>query len=244
MRFTGEFRVPGQPRAVLERFAEVERMVKCMPGASIDGRDDDGNYLGGMLVAFGPKKIKFKGKVTASVDLEALTGKLHVRGAADMRAGARAEVNVAYTVQADTTAATPTSLVALTSEAELGGVLADFGSTGGIAVTQALMEVFAQRCAEEFSRDAATDAPACAPASTEARTTEEHSNANAAATSESQTDRPSNLSETTKDVSTSSTAPVKAKPSQPNEALSAKKLLWLIFQAKFKRFKKWLGLRG
>ena len=154
MRFEGEFRVPGQPRAVLERFAEVERMVKCMPGASIDGRDDDGNYLGGMLVAFGPKKIKFKGKVTASVDLESLTGKLHVRGAADMRAGARAEVNVVYTVRDDSAAAAPTSIVALTSEAELGGVLADFGSTGGIAVTQALMDVFAQRCAEEFSREA------------------------------------------------------------------------------------------
>ena len=154
MRFEGEFRVPGQPRAVLERFAEVERMVKCMPGASIDGRDDDGHYLGGMLVAFGPKKIKFKGKVTASVDLESLSGKLHVRGAADMRAGARAEVNVVYTVRDDASAATPTSIVALTSEAELGGVLADFGSTGGIAVTQALMDVFAQRCAEEFSREA------------------------------------------------------------------------------------------
>ena len=143
---------------MLERFAEVERMVKCMPGASIDGRDDDGNYLGGMLVAFGPKKIKFKGKVTASVDLESLTGKLHVRGAADMRAGARAEVNVVYTVRDDTSATTPTSIVALTSEAELGGVLADFGSTGGIAVTQALMDVFAQRCAEEFSREVSTTA--------------------------------------------------------------------------------------
>ena len=158
MRFEGEFRVPGQPRAVLERFAEVERMVKCMPGASIDGRDDDGNYFGGMLVAFGPKKIKFKGKVTASVDLESLTGKLHVRGAADMRAGARAEVNVVYTVRDDTSAAAPTSIVALASEAELGGVLADFGSTGGIAVTQALMDVFAQRCAEEFSREVSTTA--------------------------------------------------------------------------------------
>ena len=154
MRFEGEFRVPGQPRAVLERFAEVERMVKCMPGASIDGRDDDGNYLGGMLVAFGPKKIKFKGKVTASVDLESLTGKLYVRGAADMRAGARAEVNVVYTVRDDASTSAPTSIVALTSEAELGGVLADFGSTGGIAVTQALMDVFAQRCAEEFSKEA------------------------------------------------------------------------------------------
>lgn len=211
MRFEGEFRVPGQPRAVLERFAEVERMVKCMPGASIDGRDDDGNYLGGMLVAFGPKKIKFKGKVTASVDLESLTGKLHVRGAADMRAGARAEVNVVYTVRDDTSATTPTSIVALTSEAELGGVLADFGSTGGIAVTQALMDVFAQRCAEEFSREVST-------------TAEETSTSTTAS-------------------SAASSAP-NATPEPVNEALSANALLWSIIQAKFKQFKKWVGLRS
>ena len=213
MRFEGEFRVPGQPRVVLERFADVERMVKCMPGASIDG-----NYLGGMLVAFGPKKIKFKGKVTASVDLEALAGKLHVRGAADMRAGARAEVNVVYTVRDDASAAVPTSVVALTSEAELGGVLADFGSTGGIAVTQALMEVFAQRCAEEFSREAAAASPgseAIASASSPAPTPIEAS------------------------------APIPEKRAAAvNEALSANTVAWLVLKAKFKQLKKWLGLGG
>jgi len=227
MRFEGEFRVPGQPRAVLERFAEVERMVKCMPGASIDGRDDEGHYLGGMLVAFGPKKIKFKGKVTASVDLESLTGKLHVRGAADMRAGARAEVNVVYTVRDDTSASAPTSIVALTSEAELGGVLADFGSTGGIAVTQALMDVFAQRCAEEFSKVASvpTSEDAPQPGSTAA---------------------PSESAASAKTAGPGSAATVTSSPApeQTNEALSANALLWSIIQTKFKQFKKWLGLRS
>ena len=227
MRFEGEFRVPGQPRAVLERFAEVERMVKCMPGASIDGRDDDGNYLGGMLVAFGPKKIKFKGKVTASVDLESLTGKLHVRGAADMRAGARAEVNVVYTVRDDASASAPTSIVALTSEAELGGVLADFGSTGGIAVTQALMDVFAQRCAEEFSKETSVPTSEGDPKpSTTAATSESATSAKTACT-----------------ANTATAAPNPA-PEQANEALSANALLWSIIQTKFKQFKKWLGLRS
>ena len=220
MRFEGEFRVPGQPRAVLERFAEVERMVKCMPGASIDGRDDDGNYQGGMLVAFGPKKIKFKGKVTASVDLESLAGTLYVRGAADMRAGARAEVKVVYTVRDDTTATTPTSIVALTSDAELGGVLADFGSTGGIAVTQALMDVFAQRCAQEFSREAEsvivqTPAQADTRGVAVSSTGNANDKARAAATS--------------------------AASEPPNEALSANTILWSVLKIKFKKFKKWLG---
>ena len=227
MRFEGEFRVPGQPRAVLERFAEVERMVKCMPGASIDGRDDEGHYLGGMLVAFGPKKIKFKGKVTASVDLESLTGKLHVRGAADMRAGARAEVNVVYTVRDDASASTPTSIVALTSEAELGGVLADFGSTGGIAVTQALMDVFAQRCAEEFSKEASVPTSGGNPEPSTTATGSE-----------------SAASEKTAGSGSTASAGSSPAPEQINEALSANALLWSIIQTKFKQFKKWLGLRS
>jgi hypothetical protein len=227
MRFEGEFRVPGQPRAVLERFAEVERMVRCMPGASIDGRDDEGHYLGGMLVAFGPKKIKFKGKVTASVDLESLTGKLHVRGAADMRAGARAEVNVVYTVRDDASASTPTSIVALTSEAELGGVLADFGSTGGIAVTQALMDVFAQRCAEEFSKEASVPTSEGDPQTgTTAPASDSATNANTAG------------------QSSAASAASSPAPEQANEALSANALLWSIIRTKFKQFKKWLGLRS
>ena len=220
MRFEGEFRVPGQPRAVLERFAEVERMVKCMPGASIDGRDDDGNYQGGMLVAFGPKKIKFKGKVTASVDLESLAGTLYVRGAADMRAGARAEVKVVYTVRDDTTATTPTSIVALTSDAELGGVLADFGSTGGIAVTQALMDVFAQRCAQEFSREAES-VTVQTPAQTDTMGVAVSSTRNA--------------------NDTTPTAATSASSEPPNEALSANTILWSVLKTKFKKFKKWLG---
>ena len=227
MRFEGEFRVPGQPRAVLERFAEVERMVKCMPGASIDGRDDDGNYLGGMLVAFGPKKIKFKGKVTASVDFDSLTGKLHVRGAADMRAGARAEVNVVYTVRDDASASKPTSIVALTSDAELGGVLADFGSTGGIAVTQALMDVFAQRCAEEFSKESSVPTSGGDPQpSTAAPPSESATSAN------------------TTGQGSAATAAARPAPEPTNEALSANTLLWSIIRTKFKQFKKWLGLRS
>ena len=58
MRFEGEFSVPGKPAVVIQRFADVERMARCMPGAVIEGRDEEGNYTGGMLVAFGPKKIK------------------------------------------------------------------------------------------------------------------------------------------------------------------------------------------
>lgn len=154
MHFEGEFRVPGRPDAVLRQFADVERMVNCMPGASIEGRDEAGNFLAAMLVAFGPKKIRFRGKVSGAVDVEARSGRLHVRGGAERQSSARIEVQVQYTVREDAAAAGSWSIVSLRSDAKLGGVLADFGRTGGIAVTNALMETFAERVAGEFGRDA------------------------------------------------------------------------------------------
>jgi carbon monoxide dehydrogenase subunit G len=162
MHFEGEFRVPGTPDDVIRRFADVERMTRCMPGAVIDGRDEQGNYLGGMLVAFGPKKIKFKGRVAVDTDMAAHTGSLHGRGAADMRA-ARIGVRINYALRDDPS--TPGStLVKLTSDAELGGVLADFARTGGVPFANALMQDFSKRVAEEFATETASrEAPSSEP---------------------------------------------------------------------------------
>lgn len=129
-----------------------------MPGAIIEGRDEEGNYLGGMLVSFGPKKIKFKGRVSVATDFDGLTGSLRGRGAADMRA-ARIEVRITYALRDDPESEGST-VVKLTSDAELGGVLADFARTGGIPFANALMQDFSKRVAEEFATE--TPAPAAA----------------------------------------------------------------------------------
>jgi uncharacterized protein len=161
MHFEGEFSVPGRPDDVIRKFADVERMARCMPGAAIEGRDDDGNYLGGMLVAFGPKKIKFRGRVAVETDFTAHTGSLHGRGAADMRA-ARIGVRIGYALR-DDPAKPGATLVKLTSDAELGGVLADFARTGGVPFANALMQDFSRRVAEEFATEAPSQATATEP---------------------------------------------------------------------------------
>lgn len=161
MHFEGEFSVPGKPADVIRRFADVERMARCMPGAVIEGRDEEGNYTGGMLVAFGPKKIKFKGRVAVETDPAALTGSLRGRGAADMRA-ARIEVRIRYELRDDAEKPGAT-LVKLISDAELGGVLADFARTGGVPFANALMLDFSKRVADEFSSEASRQPPAGEP---------------------------------------------------------------------------------
>jgi uncharacterized protein len=153
MHFEGEFRVPGNAEEVMHRFADVPRMASCMPGAVLEPQTEDGAWPGAMVVAFGPKKINFRGRVTCEFDFAAMTGSLHGRGTADMRS-ARIGVKVAFALQNDPTATTPTTVVAVKSDAELGGVLADFARTGGVAVANVIMQDFARRAAEEFSHDA------------------------------------------------------------------------------------------
>ena len=163
MQFEGAFRVPGKPDDVIAKFTDVERMARCMPGASIEGRDEEGNYLGVMTVAFGPKKIKFRGKVNCQFDIPARSGLLRGRGAADLRA-ARIEVRTAFSVAPDPEASedAPMSVVTLNSEADLQGVLADFAKTGGAALANVIMEDFAKRLAAEFSEEGAGAAPQAA----------------------------------------------------------------------------------
>ena len=155
MHFEGEFSVPGKPADVIRRFADVPRMAGCMPGAVLETRNEDGTWPGGMIVAFGPKKIKFKGRATVDFDFDALTGSVHGRGTADMRA-ARIGVKVSFALRegpADDT------IVKIVSDAELGGVLADFAQTGGIAVANAIMADFAKRAATEFAKDEVAKEP-------------------------------------------------------------------------------------
>lgn len=153
MHFEGEFRVPGNADDVMHRFADVPRMARCLPGAALEPRAEDGSWPGAMVVAFGPKKINFKGRVTCEFDLAAKTGHLHGRGTADMRA-ARIGVKLAFALRDDAEAVIPTTIVKITSDAELGGVLADFARTGGVAVANVIMQDFARRAVEEFAKDA------------------------------------------------------------------------------------------
>jgi carbon monoxide dehydrogenase subunit G len=152
MHFEGEFSVPGKATEVIRRFSDVPRMASCMPGAVLEPQAEDGSWPGAMVVAFGPKKINFKGRVTTGFDFDALTGTLHGRGAADMRA-ARIGVKVAFTLRDDPVIPVPTTTVKIVSDAELGGVLADFARAGGVAVANIIMADFARRAAAEFAKD-------------------------------------------------------------------------------------------
>lgn len=223
MHFEGEFRVPGRPEEVIHRFADVERMASCFPGAVLDNQEEDGTWNGGLLVTFGPKKIKFKGKVKVETDLEGCSGKIAGRGAADMRA-ARVSVTCTYKLLPDEAAGTPTTVCRIVSDAELTGVLAEFARSGGQIFATTLMEEFARRAQAEFSKD--EPAPVAAPQPEPAPVAEAAVPAEAAP------------------APAPAAPPPAAPPPRPEPmAISAQGLLWAVIKAKFLGVLAKLGLR-
>jgi uncharacterized protein len=246
MHFEGEFRVPGKADDVIRRFADVPRMARCVPGARLEQQADDGSWPGAMVVSFGPKKISFKGRVACDFDFAAKTGALHGRGAADMRA-ARIGVKVAFALRDDADAGEPATIVKVTSDAELGGVLADFARTGGVAVANVIMQDFARRATEEFARDAAP--PAAAPASTAAA-----ADASAAPDSAAPEARDASAPEArdaARPAAPGTPAPAARAPATPETSqavapatLSAHGVLWAVLKYKLRQLAAWLGFRA
>ena len=147
--FEGKFTAPGSPSEVIRRLSDVERVARSVPGASIEGRNDDGTYRGVITIAFGPKKLKLKGTASCSFDLQGLSGQMTGRGAAAMNA-ARIEVKTQFNVSPAPDQSTH-SVVTIASEAELSGALASLGQSPALNLANAMMAEFEKNLAADFA---------------------------------------------------------------------------------------------
>ncbi|TWG96388.1 hypothetical protein L598_002600000180 [Mesorhizobium sp. J18] len=154
MNFSGDFTAPGDPDVVMRRFTDIGRMARCMPGASLEGKDEEGNYVGVMTVSFGPKRLRFTGRMTCEFDLANRSGVLRGRGSGDAR-GARVSFETRFRVDPEPVAegAPPVSRIRIDSTAELGGVIAEFAKTGGIALANVLLRDFATNLEKDLAQD-------------------------------------------------------------------------------------------
>jgi carbon monoxide dehydrogenase subunit G len=63
MEIKNEFEVPQPVDAVWKYMLDIERVVPCMPGASLTETVDDSNWKGKLTVKLGPVSLNFGGKV-------------------------------------------------------------------------------------------------------------------------------------------------------------------------------------
>jgi carbon-monoxide dehydrogenase small subunit len=128
----------GEVWAALE---DIERVARCMPGASLTETTRDGRVKGRVVVKIGPISTSFGGGGLVVRDDARKQGMLYGAGR-DRFSGSSARAEVAYAVhpQAD-----GTTRVAVTVRALLAGPLAQFGRSG-------IVQDLVARIAAEFAR--------------------------------------------------------------------------------------------
>jgi carbon-monoxide dehydrogenase small subunit len=121
-------------------FADVERVVRCMPGAKLAGPPIDGRLEGTVAVKVGPIATSFGGRARIMRDEAGRQGVLYGAGR-DRLSGSGARAEVSYALVPDGAG----TRVDLAVRALLAGPLAQFGRAG---IVQDLMA----RLAGEFAR--------------------------------------------------------------------------------------------
>ncbi|RSN24897.1 carbon monoxide dehydrogenase [Amycolatopsis sp. WAC 01416] len=163
MILENQLSVPAGPDAVFALINDVERVAGCLPGATLDGRQDDA-YLGRVKVKVGPITAAYAGTVRFTDVTEAdRTLRLLARGA-DAHGNGDAEADVTLTVREAPGGAT----IELRTDLSIRGKLAQFGKGAIGAVSTRLLDQFARNLADQL-RQPATAEPATIAESTPAQ---------------------------------------------------------------------------
>jgi carbon monoxide dehydrogenase subunit G len=140
--------IDAAPDAVFALLNDVERVVPCLPGASISGGDGE-TYQGGVKVKVGPISAAYSGTVRfLEVDKDNRRLRLEARGS-DTRGSGDAEAHVDLTVEQ-----TPEgSVLRLKTDLLIRGKIAQFGKGAIAAVSAKLLQQFAVNLAGLLSGD-------------------------------------------------------------------------------------------
>ncbi|MFJ8916638.1 SRPBCC family protein [Amycolatopsis sp. NPDC102389] len=161
MILENQLSVPAGPDEVFALINDVERVAGCLPGATLDGRQDDA-YLGRVKVKVGPITAAYSGTVRFT-DVTAADRSLRlVARGADAHGNGDAEADVTLTVREAPGGAT----IELRTDLSIRGKLAQFGKGAIGAVSTRLLDQFARNLADQLKGGpvpAPSGAPAVAP---------------------------------------------------------------------------------
>jgi uncharacterized protein len=155
------FVVNAPASAVWEFLTDPYRVGRCLPGAAVTDKQEDGSYAGTITVKVGPVTANYRGKMrferldpaAGEAEIVASGQETRGKGGADMRMKSR----VTERAPAETE-------VTVTSDVNVVGVLAQFGRGMILDVSDQLFQRFTQAMRRELETPAAPAAAADAPA--------------------------------------------------------------------------------
>ena len=161
MKMLQTFDVNAPIETVWAALIDIERVAPCLPGATITGQDDEGNYQGEFVVRLGPTTANYRGtlKITET-DEAARRATLAARGT-DKRGQGGASATIINTMEA----VDGGTRVTADTDFVITGRLARFGRGGMIEdISNRLLREFAECLQARLEAPApAADEPAPPP---------------------------------------------------------------------------------
>ena len=138
MRFSNEISVDAPPDELFEFMSDPEKVVTCLPGASVEGRDGD-DWRGAMSVKVGPIKASYEGTLRF-LELDPEARRAVMRARADEASGqGQAEARITSEVEERDGA----SCLRMETDLQIRGKVAQFGRGAMEQVAGRMLERFA-----------------------------------------------------------------------------------------------------
>ncbi|WP_262700321.1 MULTISPECIES: SRPBCC family protein [Streptomyces] len=159
MQLINTVSVKAEPDAVFALLGDVQRVASCMPGAALEGRDGDA-WRGAVKIKVGPITAAYAGTVRfLEVDAEKRRLRVHARGA-DTHGSGDAEAEVSLEV----VPAEDGAQLNLSTDLVIRGKIAQFGKGAIGAVSDKILQQFAQNLGNLLLQQDGAEAPAASGA--------------------------------------------------------------------------------
>jgi len=143
MRFSNEISVDAPPDELFEFMSDPEKVVTCLPGASVEGRNGD-DWRGAMSMKVGPIKASYQGTLRF-LELDPDARRAVMRARADEASGqGQAEARITSEVEEREGA----SCLRMETDLQIRGKVAQFGRGAMEQVAGRMLERFASNVEE------------------------------------------------------------------------------------------------
>src|SRR5919202_2552781 len=157
MKIQNEIEVAAPPDELFDVLADVERVAPLLPGASLEGKEDDDTYAGTVKVKVGPITASYRGTIRFR-ELNHESHRAVMEASADETHG---QGNAEATITASISGSDSQSVLSLDTDLEVRGKAAQFGRGALANVSQRILDQFARNLESEVlsSREGEEEPP-------------------------------------------------------------------------------------
>jgi carbon monoxide dehydrogenase subunit G len=145
MKIQNEIEVAAPPDQLFDVLADVERVAPLLPGASLEGKNDDDTYAGTVKVKVGPITASYRGTLRF-LELDHDHHRAVMAASADEKEG---QGNLEAKITATVTGSDSQSVLSLNTDLDVRGKAAQFGRGVLGNVSQRVLQQFARNLESE-----------------------------------------------------------------------------------------------